>query len=296
MSTSLLTGLCSVATMYLSPQITLICPLDGMPLSQQGNSLCCVNKHSFDIAKQGYVNLLPVQYKKSKQPGDSKAMIDARSRFLNAGYYDRISQKLNDLVSGLLLDKSHINILDAGCGEGFYLDACMRSINNNYPDKGLACLGLDISKPAIVAAAKRNRQITWLVGTNKAPPVAEHSIDIVICMFGFCELAILHKILKPGGYVILVDAGTEHLLELRKILYPIIRSSDKQNDFRDFELIDNELINYNIQLNQREIADLLLMTPHLYRATKEGKDAAQELEQIQLTVDVLFRVLKAKYL
>lgn len=279
--------------MYLSSQITLRCPLDGLPLAQQGNTLCCENNHSFDIAKQGYVNLLPVQYKKSKEPGDSKAMIAARSRFLDAGFYDPVSKTLNVMLFGLLANKSQANILDAGCGEGFYLDACLSFLTEEYPDKNLACLGLDISKPAIVAAAKRNKHITWVVGTNKAPPVAEQSIDIVLCMFGFCDLAVIRKILKPAGYVILVDAGPEHLIELRKILYPSIKSAGKELEYTGFELLDTQVLNFNIHLQQEKIADLLVMTPHLYRATKDGKEAVQELNDLRLTVDVVFRVLKS---
>ncbi len=278
--------------MYLHPNLALICPLDGKPLARYEDQLSCDNGHSFDIARQGYVNLLPVQQKKSKQPGDSKEMIIARHRFLEAGYYLPVADKLNEIVASLTAGDSGITLLDAGCGEGYYLAHCLQFLKCLSVTRDVVCLGMDISKPAIIAAAKRKDEITWVVGTNKSPPVEIQSVDIIICMFGFYDMDVFAKALKPGGYVILADADNEHLLELRQIIYPYIKSASARRDFSGFDLLSSLSLNYTIRLDQSTLADLLLMTPHLYRAPKVGKEAVKALSALNLTVDVLFRVFQ----
>ena len=279
----------------MNKAIQLACPLDDLPLHAQARSFVCASGHSFDLARQGYLNLLPVQQKRSRSPGDSEAMIAARQRFLGAGFYDRIAERVQAAVSGYM-QMNNTCLLDAGCGEGFYLDYVSRSLAEIDIHPGL--VGLDISKPAIVAAARRNKDITWLVASNKQPPLLPQSVDVIVCMFGFPVFDAFAKILKPGGKLLLVEAGPQHLLELRRIIYAQV----KQGGLPDlgkaveqgFELLaQDELCYPTPTLDQAQIADLLLMTPHLFRAGKEGKQRAAELEQIVLTVDVALRVLQA---
>lgn len=272
----------------------LACPLDGLPLIQGERQLRCSNGHGFDIARQGYVNLLPVQNKKSREPGDSAEMVEARRRFLDAGLYQSIADRLVAVVLQFL-PATEPCIVDAGCGEGYYLDQLSRALATN--GRAATLIGLDIAKPAIVAACRRNRQITWLVASNNNPAVMPHTVDMVLCMFGFPVYPAFANILKPGGRLLLVDAGPDHLLELREVIYPEVRKSpppplDKAAEL-GFTLIDSQALNYTTaELNREQIADLLLMTPHLYRATHTGKEAAAQLSSLRLTVDVVFRVLE----
>ncbi|WP_236744280.1 putative RNA methyltransferase [Marinobacter similis] len=99
--------------MPLTPFDALACPLDGQTLHRDGNSWRCESGHSFDIARQGYVHLLPVQKKRSREPGDSKDMVAARQRFLNAGFYDAISDAVNRIVAGGLPETDVVRLLDA---------------------------------------------------------------------------------------------------------------------------------------------------------------------------------------
>ena len=170
----------------------LACPLDSEPLKEQngGKQLTCSKGHSFDAARQGYINLLPVQDKRSKNPGDSKEMIDARSRFLDSGAYQSISELCNNVVLDSLTDESvrSFTALDAGCGEGYYLDRLAKAAKKAPEERfaTLALIGMDISKPAITAACRRNKHdITWLVGTNRRPPIRTNTIDVILCMFGY---------------------------------------------------------------------------------------------------------------
>lgn len=275
----------------------LACPLDGAPFGHYGKTLRCPHGHSFDEARQGYVHLLPVQHKRSKEPGDSTAMVEARTRFLDAGFYRFIAEQLNALALGHLPAADHLCVVDAGCGEGYYLVNFLAALQAQGAATSATLIGLDIAKPAVLAATRRNKQITWLVASNRNPAILPASVDMIFCMFGFPDYAAFRHILKPGGVLILVDAGPEHLVELRQIIYPEVRKSAppslEKAEQHGFTLQQTSDLRYLTDaLTREQIADLLVMTPHLYRATREGKEAAAKLESIRLTVDVVFRVLK----
>ena len=277
----------------------LACPLDGLPLLITEKQYQCQNGHGFDIARQNYVNLLPVQQKRSKHPGDSKEMVQARTAFLNTDTYKPIAETLND-ISHSLLARSQADaagILDAGCGEGYYLAELLGFLASSEDNRNVFSLGVDISKQAVLAATKRNKDVTWLVASNKQLPILDETIDIIICMFGFPVYDSFRKVLKPGGKIILADAGPMHLIELRNIIYPTIKPSTELNlteaEQAGFSMIEQSTVNYTSKkLSNTQIMDLLGMTPHLYRASQEGRQAAAELDSIAVTVDVVFRTLE----
>jgi len=271
----------------------LACPIDGTKLVYHTKQWMCPNGHSFDIARQGYVNLLPVQHKRSKNPGDSKEMVLARTHFLETGIYQRLAQKIAEHVHSLLIDKDTICILDAGCGEGYYFDYLYHSLSTIEKDIDLSFIGLDISKQAVLQASKRNKNITWLVGTNRQPPIVDASVDIILCVFGFVSFDGFARILKPGSRVVMVDPGVEHLKELRDLIYEEVKHTELTTiDSEQFSIDESE--NYQFKtgnINNENINDLLTMTPHLFRASKEGKAAVSELTELDLTVDVVVRTL-----
>ena len=275
----------------------LACPIDGDALVSSSRQLTCKNGHTFDMARQGYVNLLPVQHKRSKQPGDSKAMVVARYRFLDSGIYQPIAERLCETVYTQICDKNEVCLLDAGCGEGYYFDFLYNSLAMKPGATKLSFIGLDISKEAIIQSTKRNKRISWIVGTNRQPPIRDESVDIILCLFGFFSADGFNKILKPGGRIILVDPGPEHLKELREIIYPAIKKADTVETSHavnvHFRQIDSEKLQFKTKIpDNASINDLLIMTPHFYRASKEGRDAACELSAIEITVDVIFRILE----
>ena len=314
----------------------LACPIDGFKLVQNEKQLVCESRHSFDIARAGYVNLLPVQHKRSKQPGDSKAMVLARADFLNTGVYQAIAEQLVDSVSSFLTEGSVHCLLDAGCGEGYYFDYLYTVLNKPMPHKpmphkpmpykpmphkpiahkektseNLSFIGLDISKDAIVQAAKRNKQISWVVGTNRQPPVENESVDIILCLFGFVNFAGFSKVLKPGGVIIFVDPGPEHLKELRAIIYDEGRSDRSQSEVGHLETgcsekafsghqpgsgfseLEQKRLQYKATVyGQTQVNNLFLMTPHFYRASQAGRLAVAKLESLDITVDVVFSVFR----
>lgn len=269
----------------------LICPLDGLPLTAQDRSIGCSNGHSFDIAKQGYVNLLPVQHKRSKDPGDSKDMIAARHRFLTQGFYQPFAEALAETV----LHDGPVTLLDAGCGEGYYLNYITDIAQQR--DVALTSVGLDISKWAIQAAAKRDSPINWLVASNTTIPLADNSVDTLLCIFGFPAEKEFARVLKPGGRLIMVDPGAAHLIELKRLIYPEVKRKAQRLPVSDSHwlLRSEQRVRFSVTLpDTATIHDLLLMTPHLYRSKRAAREQVEALEQLQLSADAWVRVLEKR--
>ncbi|GAB6874659.1 23S rRNA (guanine(745)-N(1))-methyltransferase [Halomonas shantousis] len=284
--------------MSITPFEALACPLDGDPLHRNGSRWCCAAGHSFDIARQGYTHLLPVQNKRSRDPGDSKAMVAARQRFLNAGHYRPIAEAVGRAALEDLTADATASCLDAGCGEGYYL----RELAGAAGERPLELLGLDISKWAVLSAAKQDAaqqdrragpepggNASWVVGSNANLPVQTGTLDRILCMFGFPVYPEFARVLKPGGMLLQVDTGPDHLRELREIIYPTLkpeRADDAQIP-EGFTPLATETVSYSLELTGAErIADLLAMTPHLYRASHEGRTRAAALESLTVSVDV----------
>ena len=272
---------------HITPFAALACPLDGAPLQRHAAAWRCAAGHSFDIASQGYTHLLPVQNKRSRDPGDSKEMVAARHRFLDAGHYQPIAAATSRALLAGLPPGATAACLDAGCGEGYYLRQLAAAAGAE--GRPLAILGLDISKWAVLAAAKQDRRPNWIVGSNANLPVLPGTLDRVLCMFGFPVYPEFARVLQPAGRLIQIDSGPEHLRELREIIYPSLKADrGAALDAPDgFTLLASETLRYPLEIKGQEtIADLLAMTPHLYRARAEGRAKAAALTALTVTVDV----------
>ena len=288
----------------------LLCPVckESLQANDSNKSLNCVNNHTFDRARQGYLNLLLAHKKKSKNPGDNQEMVIARQAFLNSDFYRPISDSLNKIVVDLETKQDHtLNVLDIGCGEGYYSQRLQNSLSENGIDHKL--YGLDISKDAIIAAAKRakaaqaskvdqDKDSEWLVASAIDIPLQSHSIDIATCLFTRLMPESYHKVIKQDGYFICVNTGEKHLIELREKLYDQITKVEFdpiKNMGENFELIDHQQVSYQNTLNsQQQIQDLLLMTPHNWRTKAENKESLSTLEELTVTIDAQIHVFKAK--
>ncbi len=274
----------------------LICPLDGERLRSSQKQWVCPDGHSFDVARQGYVNLLPVQNKRSKHPGDSKAMVAARTKFLASGVYQPVAARLVEIVKEHFDTDAAINLLDAGCGEGYYTHYLLRQLAEMDGCGELSITGIDISKPAIIAAARRSRDIAWLVASNRQIPVLEENIDLILCLFGFMSAEGFDRVLKSRGKILLVDPGQEHLKELRDVIYAqdkTAKSLATDVDTEAYSIVDSQRLTFKTGIiNQSQIDNLLFMTPHRFRVKEQGKEAAARLQKIDLTVDIMFRLLE----
>lgn len=273
----------------------LCCPLDQLALRQDGRRLLCENGHSFDIARQGYVNLLGASDKRSRDPGDGKDMVAARRDFLDGGHYQPVANKLSELLTPLI--NANSVIVDAGCGEGYYLQQLLQQIES-IGDVTPGIVGFDISKWAVQAATRRFAA-TWMVASNRNIPVAPHSVDCLLSLFGFPVFESFQQVLKDGGILLTVDVGPNHLIELREVIYPRVKhaasTAEQQAPVAGFSTEQVTTLQYKTApLSQRQIHQLLTMTPHLFRASREGKKRAAQLDQFIVTVEVIFRVLRSQ--
>ncbi|EON90941.1 rRNA (guanine-N(1)-)-methyltransferase [Marinobacter lipolyticus SM19] len=272
--------------MPVTPFQALACPLDGDPLTRTDTAWRCPAGHSFDIARQGYTHLLPVQNKRSRNPGDSKEMVAARRKFLNGGFYQPIAEAVNRAALADVPGEGTLSCLDAGCGEGYYLRQLATAAGER---RTLELLGVDISKWAVLAAAKQDKRPAWVVGTNARLPVLSASVDRILCLFGFPVYSEFARVLKPGGQIVQVDAGPGHLRELREIIYPTVKPEKNEDTVapEGFTTLATTAERFSLELtSQDQIADLLAMTPHLYRAGAEGIERASALNSLTVTVDV----------
>ena len=270
----------------------LSCPIDAALLTRNERVLTCEHGHTYDLAKTGYVNLLPVQNKRSKDPGDSKEMVAARQAFLNQQHYFPI---VNAILSSWPKDHlvGGVRILDAGCGEGYYLS----EIGNALSNRDIERAGLDISKWAILAASKRDKGVSWLVGSNASLPMPSERYDAVLCLFGFPVFGEFSRVLSEGGLLLLVESGPNHLIELRNLLYPSIHEYKQtfSEGVEYFELVLEQAETFTFPLDsQTQIQDLLSMTPHIHKASYEGREAVKLLDSITLTADIKLRWYRKK--
>lgn len=285
--------------MQIVAATNLACPIDGLPIEAHGAQHRCAAGHSFDIAREGYCNLLVVQHKASRDPGDSKDMVAARRRFLEAGYFEPIADHVFNAVRECVAaaEDSALTIVDAGCGEGYYLDRLCRLAAADPGAGTLRLAGIDVSKWAIKTAARRKASVTWLVANNRVPPFLAGSIDLVLCLFGFPVWGGFKKVQRVGGHVLLVDPGPDHLIELRQIIYPTVKQSPPPPlaaaEAAGYRLQREEALRFCVTLTgTRMIQDLVAMTPHAYRLPQAGRDALAELRALSVTVDVVFRLLE----
>ncbi|MBE6829144.1 MAG: methyltransferase domain-containing protein, partial [Ruminococcaceae bacterium] len=192
------------------------CPVCGEKLDRLAKAYVCKNGHSYDLAGEGYVHLLPPNKMHAKVPGDNQEMTASRRRFLESGAYRLFSDKLDELVRAYSRTKSPI-ILDAGCGEGYYTGRLREDLFSH----GFApqVFGFDISKFAVKAAAKKYKAISFAVASSFGIPVSDGAADLVLDVFAPVVESELNRVLKPGGILILAVPGRRHLYGLKEILY-----------------------------------------------------------------------------
>ena len=263
----------------------LCCPVCGQPLVRQGQSWQCANRHCFDIARQGYVNLLTVDRKHARHPGDTKEQVAARKAFLDGGFYEPIVRQLCRMVVPLKPSA----VLDAGCGEGYYLTR----LHEQLPEAAFA--GVDISKDAVRFAAVRNKQALWLTGTAAALPFPAESFDGVLSMFALTVEGEFARVLRPGGWFLQVLAGPEHLMGLKRIIYPEILRKEKtlHADLAGFALAQTETLEFSFSLdNAGQIQNLLSMTPHFWRISREGAQRLAAVTHLDDTAQVIFNLYR----
>ncbi len=260
----------------------LLCPICGGSLEKQTGAYVCENRHSFDIARQGYVNLLPVQQKRSLQPGDTREQVLARREFLDGGFYAPIADALCALAQAHSCTGP---ILDIGCGEGFYSTRLAQALDSQL-------IGLDISKEAVRYAAGRHKSALWLCASAAHLPVADGSMGLVTSLFALTMPEEFSRVLRPDGAFIQVLAAEDHLLGLKSIIYPELTHKEKQTtpDVPGFRLAESRPVRFTFTVEGPQVQNLLHMTPHVYRISKEGADRLRQTETLTDTASCVLNL------
>lgn len=280
-----------------------ICPLCQSPLQPALDTWRCdgslnpkQTSHPFDVARQGYVNLLPVQQKKSKAPGDSQASIEARKRFLNAGHYEKLQalivQQMQQLLTAVTEQGNQpTNWLDIGCGEGYYTQA-MAQMSSDIIDTLIAA---DISKPALIELAKVSKAAgkLWYQQDKETPakttaiyplvtsaahlPLRAHSVSGISSIFSPILPTAFAEVLTDKGYLIIAKPYAGHLASMRAALFDDVREHDSDKFLQEldpqFTLIDTHRVSTDMSLSVSDLTDLMTMTPYAYRAKSEKRQA-----------------------
>lgn len=289
-----------------------VCPLCQSPLQPAQDTWRCdgslnpkQTQHSFDVARQGYVNLLPVQQKKSKAPGDSQASIEARKRFLQAGHYDKLQALIGQKMQQLLTkdkpvaeqNKKPVTWLDIGCGEGYYTQS-MAQMGSEVLDTLIAA---DISKPAVVELAKMSKAAGQLwyqqeaaaTAANKETsqttavyplvtsaahlPLRACSVTGMSSIFSPILPKAFAQVLTDEGYLIIAKPDVGHLASMRDALFDSVREHDSDKFLLElapyFTLLSSHHVSAELSLSVAALADLMTMTPYAYRARSEKRQA-----------------------
>lgn len=262
------------------------CPICGAPLTREGQAYRCPGRHSYDISKDGYTYLLPVNRKHSAAPGDDKGMAAARREFLSKGYY---SPLLNTLCSQILSYSGDSPvILDAGCGEGYYTSGVYRALLAAGKTPRMA--GIDISKFILRYAAKREKGVEFAVASSYHLPVADGTVDLLLNCFSPLALEEFRRVLRPGGTFLYVVPAAGHLWEMKEILYDCpYPNEERETPYQGFAYEAVIPVDGSISLDSGEdIRSLFQMTPYYWKTPKAGAERLLALDA--LTTRISFRV------
>lgn len=249
--------------------VTLMCPVCKDTLLLTLKTWACPQGHSYDVAKQGYVNLHVVQHKRSKNPGDTVEAVAARRRFLSAGFYQKLQQKIVEVIQSL---EPHTAI-DIGCGEGYYTQAMAAVIPQ--------LVAVDIAKSAIQTAAKQDhqQQVTWVVGTGAVLPVKDGMMQLCTSFFSPLPKAEMLRVLQEQGYLLLVTPAATHLYAMREALFDEVNVHTPEKFLAqlapEFTLLAQYDVEDDLQLNQQQLQDLIAMTPYAWKAKAERRAALE---------------------
>ncbi|MEY8402449.1 putative RNA methyltransferase [Oscillospiraceae bacterium 44-34] len=260
------------------------CPLCASPLEREENCWSCPAGHSFDRASSGYVHLLPANQKHSKDPGDDKAMVAARSTFLDKGYYAPLREALCCSVAEYAVNFPTPVLIDSGCGEGYYTAELFQALCREEFVPQIA--GVDLSKAALRRAAKRLPQGEFAVASAYHLPVPDQSADILVNIFSPLASDEFARVLRTGGLFCYAVPSARHLWEIKEVLYPRpYENPVKREDYNGFIWCGVKEIRYTVDLAENaDIMALFHMTPYAWKTPREGVARLEALDRLSCEI------------
>lgn len=235
----------------------------------------CADGHCYDLAAAGYVNFLPGQ----KATKYSRDLFLSRQKILRAGYYDRVYSEIEDVIRACAKGNGKLNILDAGCGEGWYA-AKVSEID------GAFVFGMDNSKEAVVLAAKAAKNAVFMVGDLANIPLGASSVDVVLNILTPANYAEFGRVLKTGGLLLKVIPGAGYLKEIRgaaKKDEAYSNESVRRHFEKNVDMIEERQIKYSMPVEEADMAHFFKMTP----MTFDTKEAEGDLDTITIDLNLL---------
>jgi len=273
--------------LIVESNVLYVCPVCGgsLQLLQSGKTYTCQNQHSFDLAKEGYLNLLPVQHKHSKEPGDSKQMMTARREFLEAGFYEPMAKTVAMMINANRTVGQNMRLLDLGCGEGYY-SRIIASYCNHHEQ--IALHGIDIAKFAIAAAAKKQPNARFIVASSNRLPSPDQYFDFVLRVFAPSDDDELKRVLKSSGHLLTVTPGPRHLWQLKEFIYAEVKEHASESLVpQGFERLTTQRISYKITPNPQQRMALLQMTPFAWRANESVQQSLSSVSELEIETDFI---------
>lgn len=260
------------------------CPLCAAPLEREETRWVCPNRHSFDRAAAGYVNLLPANKKHSRDPGDDRKMVAARAAFLDRGYYAPLRDTLCQAVAEYAVNFPDPVLVDSGCGEGYYTAALFQALTAEELTPQAA--GVDLSRAALRRAAKRLPQGEFAAASVYHLPIADAQADVLVNIFSPLAAEEFARILRPGGLFCYAVPSARHLWEMKQVLYPQpYENPVKREDYSGFIWRAVREIRYTVDLERGEdIMALFRMTPYAWKTPREGVARLEQLDRLECQV------------
>jgi len=273
--------------LIVESNVLYVCPVCGgsLQLLQSGKTYTCQNQHSFDLAKEGYLNLLPVQHKHSKEPGDSKQMMTARREFLEAGFYEPLAKTVAMMINANRITGQNMRLLDLGCGEGYYSRKIASYCNHH---EQIALHGIDIAKFAIAAAAKKQPNARFIVASSNWLPYTDQYFDFVLRVFAPSDDDELKRVLRSSGHLLTVTPGPRHLWQLKEFIYADVKEHAPETQVtQGFERLTAQRISYKINPNSQQRMALLQMTPFAWRANESAQQSLSRVSDLEIETDFI---------
>ena len=267
------------------------CPLCSAPLTRGERAYICPGGHSFDRSAAGYVHLLPANRKHSQNPGDDKAMVAARSAFLDKGYYSPLREALCALALRDTADLPAPALLDSGCGEGYYTQGLFQALTQAGRAPEVA--GVDISKFALRRAAKRVKEGEFAVASVYHLPLADASVGLLLNCFSPLALEEFRRVLRPGGAFLYVVPGAGHLWELKQVLYDSPYPNKEENiPYEGFSYERVVPVETVMDVAGEALQDLFQMTPYYWKTPKAGAERLAALDGLRVRAQFRIHVFQ----
>jgi len=253
-------------------------------------SFVCAQNHTFDMARQGHMNLLTSPSKSNY----NTSLFTARRAVIMSNLFKPLTDEISALISKHTDGKSSLSIIDMGSGEGSHLHNIHKILERDYYKNPLA-FGIDISKEGILETAKNYEEIIWLVADLANSPFVDNTFDMILNILSPSNYEEFSRIIKPDGMIIKVVPGRNYLQEIRNFFYKNneqqkYSNTDVIKGFTEkFSLIDHITLEYTEILNQTNLQSLIQMTPLTWNVSNDKiKEFLQrQINEITIHLEVL---------